>query len=536
MTARLAAVFALAWLAAAQPTPVILISIDTLRADRLSAYGYTRAQTPALDSFAEHGTLFAAADSQAPLTLPSHVSLFTSTYPFENRIQENAEPLPAGAVTLATVLKSHGYKTAAFIGAVFLEKRMGLDQGFDYYDSPFDFRVFSPMSGEMFFAGTSPNPMSVRDRRDGALVVRAATQWLGANHGTQPVFVFLHLFDMHLPYRSGYDAQLAYVDRLMATFKQALVRGGWWDRSIVVLLSDHGESLGDHGEASHGYFIYESTLHVPLLIHWPAGQPVSLPARVEQPAALIDVAPTILDALHFPAPPSFAGRSLMDRTARPIVAESMHAFDAFGWSPLRSIRIGEFKYIDAPKPELYNLAADPQEQKNLAAQDPRRAQSMKSELAQLLTSRQPQHPAPVGTPTARDREALRSLGYVGPGPKSAPTLADPKDRFPEFQQYEDSQIALYKGRLSEAAAILRKILAADPGNMLARRDLGGIYLEQKSYARARTELERVAAAAPDDYVTQYQLSLALDGLGLKPRAAAHKQIACKIAPDAAACK
>ena len=535
MIARFAAAFAIASLAPAQQTPVILISIDTLRADHLSAYGYQRAQTPALDSFAEHGTLFAAADAQAPLTLPSHVSLFTSTYPFANRIQENAEPLPAGAVTLATVLKSHGYKTAAFIGAVFLEKRMGLDQGFDFYDSPFDFRVFSPMSGEIFFGGTASNPMTARDRRDGALVVRAATQWLGANHG-QPVFAFLHLFDMHLPYKSGYDAQLAYVDRLMATFKQALVRGGWWDRSIVVLLSDHGESLGDHGEASHGYFIYESTLHVPLVIHWPVAQAGGLPARVEQPAALLDVAPTILDALHFPAPPSFAGRSLLDRTARAVVAESTHAFDAFGWSPLRSVRTGEFKYIDAPKPELYNLAADPQELRNLVAQDPQRAQSMKTALAQVLAAHQKKQTALAHTLSARDRAALGSLGYVAPGPKSTPTLADPKDRFPEFQQYEGSQIALYQGRSSEAAAILRKILAGDPGNTLARRDLGGIYLEQKSYARARAELERVAAAAPDDYVTQYQLSLALEQLGLKQQAAAHKQLACRIAPDASACK
>jgi hypothetical protein len=433
------------------------------------------------------------------------------------------------------VLKSHGYKTAAFIGSVFLEERMGLKQGFDYYDSPFDFRVFSPMSGEIFFAGKAANPMSVRDRRDGALVVRAATQWLAANHGTQPPFVFLHLFDMHLPYKSGYDAQLAYVDQLMTTFKQALVRGGWWDRSLVILLSDHGESLGDHSEASHGYFIYESTLHVPLLIHWP-GAATPLPARVDTPAALLDVAPTVLDLLHIPAPPTFAGRSLLDRTPRPVVAESTHAHDAFGWSPLRSIRLDGYKYIDAPKPELYNLRADPGEQTNLAVREPDRARSMRSALAQILEGHQPKHPAPPSTLSAHDRAVLNSLGYVAPGPKTAnPTLADPKDRFAEFQQYEDAQIALYRGHSEEAAAILRKILAQDPNNTLARRDLGGIYLEQKSYARARTELEKVAAAAPDDYVTQYQLSLALEGLHLEQQAAAHLKLACETAPDAAPC-
>jgi hypothetical protein len=519
----------------AQSTPVILISIDTLRADHLGAYGYQRAQTPGLDSLAEHGTLFAAADSQAPLTLPSHTSLFTSTYPFANRIEENAEPVPASAVTLAEVLRSHGYKTAAFIGSVFLEERMGLKQGFDYYDSPFDFRVCSPMSGEIFFAGKAANPMTVRDRRDGALVVRAATQWLAANHGTQPPFVFLHLFDMHLPYKSGYDAQVAYVDQLMAGFKQALVRGGWWDRSLVILFSDHGESLGDHGEASHGYFIYESTLHVPLLIHWP-GAATPLPARVDTPAALIDVAPTILDVLHIPAPPSFVGHSLLDRNPRPVVAESTHAHDAFGWSPLRSIRMDGYKFIDAPKPELYRLAADPGEQTNLAAREPGRVQSMRAALQQVVEAHRPKRPAPPSTLSPRDRAVLNSLGYVAPGPKTAnPTLADPKDSLAEFQQYEDSQIALYHGRSETAAAMLRKILAQDPGNTLARRDLGGIYLEQKSYVRARTELEKVAAVAPDDYVTQYQLSLALEGLHQEQQAAAHLKLACSSAPDAAPC-
>src|SRR5580693_4093529 len=176
----------------AAPTPVILISIDTLRAGHLSAYGYRVIQTPNIDSYAEQGTLFAHADSQIPLTLPSHTSLFTSTYPFQNRIEENAERVPPGAVTLASVLKAHGYKTAGFVASVFLEREMGLDQGFDFYDSPFQFEAFSPLSGSMFFGGASRGPFASRDRRDGALVVHAALRWLAANRD-QPVFVFVHL-------------------------------------------------------------------------------------------------------------------------------------------------------------------------------------------------------------------------------------------------------------------------------------------------------------------------------------------------------
>ena len=529
-------VAAAAW---AQQTPVILISVDTLRADHLSAYGYRKQRTPNLDSFAEHGTLYANAACATPLTLPSHASLFTSTYPYENRIQENAEPVPQGAVTLAGVLKQHGYRTAAFIGSVFLERRMGLDQGFDDYDSPFDFRVLSPMSGEMFYAGESRNPYAVRDRRDGAIVIASAIRWLAA-HKEQPAFVFVHLFDMHLPYQHGqdYDAQLAYVDQAMGTFKQALVRGGWWDRSLVVLLSDHGESLGDHGEASHGYFIYQSTMAVPLMIHWPNGGP-SAPARDARPAGLIDVAPTILESLGVPAPASFRGQSLL-KGGRPstVFGESVHAYDAFGWSPLRSLRTGDYKFIAAPRPELYNLAADPGELHNLAATDAARVQNMRTELEQFMSRLRPTGPAPETKMSARDRALLGSLGYVAPGPKTNATGArpDPKDRMAEFRMYEDAQVLLYRRRMTEAIALLRKIVAQDPGNMLANRDLGGAYLELKQYAKAREVLARVLTAAPNDYVTRYQLGLACEHSGLLQQAKEHLEAACAIAPDSVPCK
>ena len=337
---------------AAEPASIILISIDTLRADHLSAYGYRRIRTPNIDSFAQQGTLFSNIESQVPLTLPSHTSLFTSTYPFQSQIEENAERVPPGVVTLASVLRLHGYKTAAFIGSVFLESEMGLDQGFDLYDSPFHFEAFSPISGSMFFGGAGRNRYGVRDRRDGALVLGAARRWLAANaiqHGAG-VFVFAHLFDLHKPYiRAGYDGELEYTDRILGTFKQALIQSGWWQRSLVIVLSDHGESLGEHGEDSHGYFVYESTLRVPLIIHWPEGAP-SRPARDDRPGGLMDVAPTVLDFLHIAAPPSFEGRSLLGAGGpRGVYSESLYAHDGFGWAPLRSLREGTYKYIDAPR-------------------------------------------------------------------------------------------------------------------------------------------------------------------------------------------
>jgi arylsulfatase A-like enzyme len=519
----------------AQPTSVILISVDTLRADHLSAYGYTRVRTPNMDSFAEYGTLFTQADCQIPLTLPSHTSLFTSTYPFENQVEENAEVVPRGAVTLASVLRSHGYRTAAFIGSVFLEHQVGIDQGFDFYDSPFNFEALSPMSGSMFFGAASHNPLVGKDRRDGALVLRAARQWLAENRG-QPVFAFVHLFDMHKPYATSYDAQLSYVDRLLGGFQQSLMQMGWWDRSLVVLLSDHGESLGDHGEGSHGYFIYESTLRVPLIFHWPAGA-VNHTAQVKEPAGLIDVAPTILEFLRLPVPPSFEGNSLLG-THGAVYGESRHAHDAFGWAPLRSLRTGAYKYIEAPRPELYNLDADPSEQHNLFVQGSPKALELQGRLAKLLARYAPKRPAAPGDTSPQTRALLDSLGYLSAGPRAALGASgpDPKDRLPEYRLYEDAQMALYNRRLNEALAILIRLLARDPHNTLARRDLAGTYLDLKEYGKARANLQQVLAVAPDDYVTEFQLGLSDEHLGLMKEAEEHLQAACRIAPEAQQCR
>jgi choline-sulfatase len=536
------------------PTPVILISIDTLRADHLSAYGYRKISTPNIDAFAQQGTLFAEASCQVPLTLPSHTSLLTSTYPFQNRIEENAEPVPAGAVTLASVLQAQGYKTAAFIGSVFLERQFGLGQGFDDYDSPFNFQAGSRISGSMIFAGASQNPYSVRERRDGALVVRAALQWLAANHG-QPLFVFLHLFDVHEPYSvptgvarergiSRYDAQVEYVDQVLGRFRQRLVQSGWWDRSLVVLVSDHGESLGEHGESSHGYFIYQSTVWVPLIIHWPAGAP-NYPARTNQPAGLIDVAPTILDYLHVPAPTSFEGQSLLagiksgsEGDAHAVYSESVYTRDAFGWAPLRCLRAGAYKYVSAPKPELYNLQQDPEEQVNLVSKKPEDAAALRSRLDKLLARYAPQQPAARQDGSPETRALLQSLGYLSGGPKPDPgsSAPDPKDRLPEYRLYERALTSLADRHMEEAIATFRQILVQNPNNTLARRDLGDCYLEVKDYANARTTLRAVVAQTPDDYMAQLELGLAYEHLGSLREAREHVQAACKMFPSSAQCQ
>lgn len=464
---------------AAEKPPVILISIDTLRADHLSAYGYAKLRTPNIDAFAEHGTVYRQIDAQVPLTLPSHTVLMTSAYPFVAGVDANDQTVPAGAVTLASVLRGNGYRTAAFVGSFILDKRCGLDQGFDFYDSPFR-------------QAESANPAGARVRRDGALVARAALQWLAENRG-RPVFAFLHFYDLHTPYplagmagmkpnAAGYDAQLRRLDQVLGAFRERLVRDGWWDRSLVVLLSDHGEGLGDHGETSHGYFIYESTLHVPLVVHWPAGAAVR-PASSDEAAGLIDVAPTILDALGIPAPPAFAGASLLRKTgARAVFSESVYPRDTFGWAALRSIREGPYKYIDAPRAEFYDLGKDAGEHTNALAAHMALADSMQARLAGLL-ARAPEHPAPIRRAAGQTGELLRSLGYTT-GTQHAGSGDDPKDRLAEQEGYENGLALLYTGSYAAAIAALRAVTLRDARNLPALCALGEAYFRSGNAPRA----------------------------------------------------
>jgi len=515
--------------------PVILISIDTLRADHLSAYGYRKLQTPNIDSFAQQGTVFTEIESQIPLTLPSHTSLMTSTYPFANGIEENAEVVPAGAVTLASVLRAHGYKTAAFVGSNILDRGHGLDQGFDEYDSPF--------GGE-------------RVRRDGALVIRAANAWLGA-HRDQPVFVFVHLFDLHTPYKlapakasnepeaAGYDAELGYVDQILGRFRQSLIDNGWWKKSLVVVFADHGESLGDHGELSHGYFIYESTLHVPLIVHWPDE---GHPERVSEAGGLIDVAPTILDALHLSAPPSFAGVSLLHGSGHAIYGESVYARDSFGWAALRSLRTGRWKYIEAPHAELFDLEKDPHERANVLRANDGVASSIRTELSRLMAKYARANPPPAQN--SSEKKALGSLGYLSGSRKAALRDGpDPKDRLAEYQMFDRALDAMYSQRLDSAIRGFLQVLALDRDNLAARGSLGDAYLRagkkneavrewtaalaadpeyapaaqalgeyymsQQDWTKARMYLEQALAAVPGDSAVRYELGVVEQKVGKK---------------------
>jgi len=517
--------------------PIILISVDTLRADRLSCYGSVRAGTPNMDAVSKDGTLFFAISSQVPMTLPSHTSLFTSNYPFVTGIEDNGQELRPNAVTLATLLKAHGYRTAAFVGGYVLDRRFGLNRGFDDYDSTFD--VYQQ-------AGKDPGDI----KRLGEDVVRAATNWLRAN-SDQPFFLFLHLYDLHTPYNfpaafrprkgeTGYDAEVRYVDQVLGGFWEFLSRQHLLEKSLVVLTSDHGEGLGDHGETTHAYFIYQSTLWVPLIIHWPAGVG-TFPQRVDTPASLLDVAPTVLQVAGVPRPPQFQGQGLIDllqpnsgQAPREIYSESLYAHYHFACSPLLSLRVGRYKYIEVPKPELYDLRGDPGEKHSLYAEQKTLALALRERLLKLH-SRFASTSSPAGGPLDAQAVArLMALGYVAvgePHTESSSTGADPKDRLSGYEEYANAIALASSGRLQESNALFERLLTKYPELEEARMALGLNYQRLGEHAKAAPCFREVLKKSPLDARAHYNLAVSGVALHQLDEATKELQAALAISPN-----
>lgn len=523
---------------------VIVISVDTLRADRLSCYGYKGLPTPHIDRVAEGGTLFAEVSAQVPLTLPSHVSLLTSTYPFVNGVEDNGEQLAPQAVTLAGVLKSRGYRTAAFVGGFVLDRRFGLDQGFDVYDSPFNLRRQ---------AGKDPGDI----KRFAEDVTAAATRWLEQNTD-RPFFVFLHLYDLHTPYelppaerrrRSGYEAELGYVDHVLGKFWDFLEQRDLASHALVVFTSDHGESLGEHGEDTHGYFIYQSTLRVPLIFHWPSGQGPAQPAakRISEPACLLDLAPTVLQFLGVPRPSEFQGRSLMARMGRteipnsaaePIAAqeiysESLYAHNHFGAGALRSLRLGRYKYIEAPRREFYDLASDPSEKQNLYASWTSVAASFHQRLAALRARFRSERPAGSRALSPEAVERLSSLGYVAVSSAAAGSSdsgADPKDRIADYEKYGQAIALASAGHWSEANAALRRLLEKDPNLLDVRASLGLNEQKLGRHAEAAENFKAVLERDPLNVLAHFDLGVSEYALGRRDEAGKELEATLALAP------
>jgi choline-sulfatase len=458
-------------------TPVLLITVDTLRADRLGCYGSGQVRTPAIDGLAAEGVRFEHALAQVPITPPSHAVILTGTYPMYNGVRDfTSSALPKGVGGLAQAFARHGYDTAAFVSSAVLESSWGFGRGFQIYDDHFSLR------------NVDVSNLGNVERRANETVGLLLDWFAGrARPGTasRPFFVWLHLYDPHWPYEPPepfrkqyaghlYDGEVAYTDSQLARLFDRLRGTGVFNRTLIVLVGDHGESLGDHGEEEHGFFIYNSTLRVPLIFKPPHG--TAAPRVVTRTAGLIDIAPTILDLLHMhdPLTRQFQGSSLAadilgkrTATTRPVYAESFYPRSSFGWSDLHAISTDRYKYIQAPNPELYDLLKDPRETHNLYRERSSLAAAFREQLASIerrYASTQPAQAGPALSPETVEK--LKSLGYLA---YSAPahtdssgSLPDPKDRVKVYQGTMSAEALGEAGRHEESNKILESLEAQDP--------------------------------------------------------------------------
>jgi choline-sulfatase len=506
-------------LAATSPPPrkaltnVILITIDTVRADRVGCYGAKGIQTPTLDGLAHDGIVFEHAISQVPLTWPSHAVILTGLYPFQNGVQDfTGQPLEARFRSVAQAFKQHGYATGAVVSAFVLDRSWGLARGFDFYDD-----AFSPEA----FANRD---LGLVERRAGESVTRALA-WLQRNP-RRPFFFWLHLYDPHSPYEPPepwrsqyqthlYDGEIAYADhelgRVIAWLKQKQI----YDSSLIVFLSDHGESLGEHGEQEHGFFVYNSTVHIPLIVKPPAGSGFR-PGRVLRAVETTAIAPTLLRlaGIHDSIEKQTHSRSLLEgaETEDEAYSETFYPFSSFGWSPLHSLQTSRYEYIDAPKPELYDLVADPEEKNNLATRQPATVAVLKEKLSNRLQD----HPfAPDHSDSSElspeTMEKLRALGYVAyRSPVSPDALAaglpDPKDKLWQFNSILQAGDAMQKGDAGAARSLLLQVQEKDPAMYVVAFSLGEAAMAQQDWNEATAEFKKCLHLNP--HFDQAMLGLA----------------------------
>jgi arylsulfatase A-like enzyme/Tfp pilus assembly protein PilF len=498
---------------------VLLITLDTTRWDRLGAYGDRSAATPNLDRLAGEGVLFEEAIAAAPLTLPAHSTIFTGLLPPKHGVRDNGGyVLDPKHTTLAAQLKRGGWQTGAFVGSFVLDSKWGLNQGFDTYYDKFDVSKYQSISlGEV--------------ARRGGEVVDHALPWLEA-HGSQRFFAWLHFYDAHSPYDPPepfksqfadrpYSGEIAYVDSQIARVLQWLDGKGLTDKTVIVAIGDHGESLREHGEGTHGLFIYDATTHVPFVIRAPyssmRGRRVRTTVRSE------DVMPTVLDLVGRPVPSGLQGQSvvsLMTGAAGEMnldaYSESLYARKHYGWSELRALRSGRFKYIEATRPELYDLERDPTEEKNLYDERRPLAERMSAELAKLAVEDETAaDAAPTVDPETRQR--LAALGYIGSfaeaKSKAGEKLPDPKDKIDIFNLMISAHETNGKADPAAAIARLKTVVESDPGILDAWIMLGNEYFRNRQVEMAREQYKRALQIKPDYDLAIINLASAYRSLG-----------------------
>jgi arylsulfatase A-like enzyme/tetratricopeptide (TPR) repeat protein len=491
---------------------VILVTFDTTRADRLGVYGNGDGLSPNVDRIAAEGVVFEEAIAQVPLTLPSHATLFTARYPASHGVRHNGiYRLRESETTLAEWLRDRGFATAGFAAAFVMNRGFGAEQGFDVYDD---------VPGNRF---EGARDQIYEAQRTAEAVNERVFRWLRARPERERFFLWVHYYDPHDPYEppespdralrgTGYDREISYMDSCFGDLVRELDRKGVLDRSVLVLAGDHGESLGQHGEMRHGIFLYEPSMHVPLIVRAPGLVPAG--KRVPGPVELADVAPTILDLIGAPPLPAAQGRSLVPRIdgsddgrAALAHAESLSPRLEFGWAELRMVRDGRFKYVEAPVPELYDLRRDPGEEQNLAPLEPERTAELSGALARWTAATTD---ASAETEAARsldpDEEArLRSLGYLGgdyfkSGGEGG--LTDPKQGIAELRRLGAARDLLTQGDAAGALAGASEVLASNPSNHLARETKALALIDLGRLAEAEDEaLGALAAAGTDPFAS-----------------------------------
>ncbi len=519
-----------------------MISVDTLRADYLSCYGTSPVRTPNIDRIAEDGVLFEKVQTVAPTTLPSHASMFTGVRPTRHGVRDNVGfYLPEGIPTLATVLAEAGYRTGGFVGGFVLDSRFGIGQGFDTYYDDFD-------SLEEDVAG------GFVSQRRGEAVLGESLSWIEGKRG-QPFFAFIHFYDPHTPYdppapfipdertnAALYGGEVAYVDSLVGRLLGFLDDRELAQSTLIVLTSDHGEALGEHGELTHGFFVYEPTLRIPLVVRYPG---VDEGRRVSDLVRIVDIPSTILDLLDVPIPEGLDGQSLrplLEGSERDLgltaYGESYLPRLHYGWSELRSLRKGPYKLILAPRPELYNIDEDPAETRNRFAEEPEIAARLQEELVEILNAPGAEIPAASGV-DPETLATLHALGYVGGfdvvTTKPFTDLADPKDRISIYERVNDPSLSAVEPqhgqRFEQALLSLRAAIDEDPSIPRAHILYGELLFKAGRAKDASDAFSKALEHQPKSYAATYGLALSQLDLGEVDEAERYFRLAIELEPE-----
>jgi arylsulfatase A-like enzyme/thioredoxin-like negative regulator of GroEL len=525
------------------PPNIILITVDTVRADRMGFLGSKLGLTPNLDTLARESVVFTHAYSQVPLTAPSHATILTGTYPQFHQVNDFQVPLAPDLPYAPAILREHGYRTSAFVGAMVLDPHAGFARGFDRGFDTYDAGFHQARPGEDRYQST--------ERRGGEVVAHALA-WLN-QHPRGPFFMWLHLYDAHDPYdppepykskyaAAPYDGEIAYVDSAVGKFLDDLRAHGLYDGALIAVMADHGEALGEHGEDTHGFFLYDETIHVPLVIKLPGAASTgkesatksSAGTKIDDRVGLVDVLPTILQAVKIPIPQEVQGESLLsllipkpapsestgasvvpDATPdRPAYAETDYPRNTYGWSSLRALRTGKHLYIKAPRQELYDQSADPKAEHNLSSSSTAVASTLAGELDAFRQKTSSSREAPKSIVDPEAQAKLAALGYIATDGNASKASAkergaDPKDKIEIANLIHRTYLLIEGQRYQEAVPLLQQLIAKEPDTPLAYAQLGQCFVSLKDYPQAVPVLRKAVELRPDMTLPHFQLGVAL---------------------------